>query len=48
MKIVTTFVQGLYAFKYDGELDELERLLDNWNSPEYLETFFEQNESDLS
>ncbi len=48
MKIVTTFVQGLYTFKYDGQLDELERLLDDWNNPEYLESFFEQNESYLS
>ncbi len=48
MKIVITFVQGLYSFKYDGQIDELERLLDDWNNPEYLELFFEQNESDLS
>ena len=47
MKIVTTFVQGLYAFRYGNKLDELERLLDDWNNPEYLESFFEQNENDL-
>jgi hypothetical protein len=48
MKIITTFVKGLYAFKFDNKLDELERLLDDWNNFEYLESFFEQNESDLS
>ena len=47
MKIVTTFVQGLYAFRHGNKLDELERLLDDWNNPEYLESFFEQNENDL-
>ena len=49
MKIVNTFVKGLYAFKYDGHLlDELERLLEEWGDIEGLENFFEQNENDLS
>jgi hypothetical protein len=49
MKIVSTFVEGLYAFKYDGQwLDELERLFEEWSDIEGLEAFFEQNDSDLS
>ena len=49
MKIVSTFVEGLYAFRYDGQwLDELERLFEEWSDIEYLEAFFEQYESDLS
>ena len=48
MKIVSTFVKGLYAFRYDGQwLDELERLFEEWSDIEWLEAFFEQNESDL-
>ncbi len=48
MKIVSTFVEGLYAFRYDGQwLDELERLFEEWSDIEYLETFFEQYENDL-
>jgi hypothetical protein len=48
MNIVSTFVKGLYAFRYDGQwLDELERLFEEWSDIEYLETFFEQYESDL-
>lgn len=35
MVIVSTFVAGLYAFKYAGcDLDELERLLDEWQDPD--------------
>jgi hypothetical protein len=49
MKIVSTFVEGLYAFRYDGQwLDELEKLFEQWSDIEYLETFFEQYENDLS
>jgi hypothetical protein len=48
MKIIHTFVQGLYAFKYSDEaLDELERLLDEWNDIEMLRKFFEENCQDL-
>jgi hypothetical protein len=48
MKINTTFVAGLYAVKYDGqELDELERLLDEWMDIEKLSVFFEDNSTDL-
>lgn len=49
MKIVSTFVEGLYTFKYDGQwLDELEKLFEEWSDIEYLETFFEKYENDLS
>ena len=49
MKITTTFVKGLYAVKYDGEvLDELERLLDEWMDIEKLSVFFEDNSADLT
>jgi len=48
MEIVHTFVQGLYAIKYPGEpLDELERLLDEWNDIGALRKFFEDNSNDL-
>ena len=48
MKITTTFVEGLYAVKYHGEvLDELERLLDEWMDIEKLSVFFEDNSADL-
>ena len=48
MKINTTFVAGLFAVKYDGqELDELERLLDEWMDIEKLSVFFEDNSADL-
>ena len=48
MKIVHTFVPGLYAFKYsDKAFDELERLLDEWNDIEMLRKFFEENSKDL-
>ena len=48
MKIIHTFVQGLYAFKYSDEaFDELERLLNEWNNIEMLRKFFEENSKDL-
>lgn len=49
MEIVNTFVDNLYSFKYDDEeFDELERLLDEWNDPLFLEDFFESNKADLA
>lgn len=48
MKILRTFISGLYAFKYEEQkLDELERLLDIWNDYEFLENFFNQHKDDL-
>lgn len=48
MKIVHTFVTGLYAFKYDDEeFDELTRLLEEWNDIQFLESFFEFHQNDL-
>jgi hypothetical protein len=48
MKIVNTFVTGLYAFKYDEEeSDELTRLLEDWNDIQFLENFFEIHQNDL-
>ena len=40
MKIVRTFITGLYSFKYDGQkFNELERLFDDWSDYEFLEDF---------
>lgn len=48
MKIVTTFVPGLYAFQYEGNrMHELERVLEDWNNLEWLEEFFEEHLDDL-
>lgn len=48
MKIVATFVPYLYAFQFPNEdLDELERVFDDWNNPSYLLDFFTQYKSDL-
>lgn len=49
MKIIDIFAnEKLYAFKYDGEDDhELDRLLELWTNPEYLEEFLETNCKDL-
>lgn len=48
MKIVTTFVPNLYAFCFPNmELDELERVLDDWENPIFLFDFFTENEIDL-
>jgi hypothetical protein len=38
----------LFAIKYDDETcDEFERLFDQWNDTEFLESFFEENKQDL-
>ena len=48
MKIVATFVPYLYAFQFPNEdLDELERVFDDWNNPSFLLDFFTQYKSDL-
>ena len=48
MEIVTTFVNKLYAFHFsDNELDELERVFDEWENPLFLFDFFTQNKNDL-
>jgi len=49
MKIVSIFGENLTAAKYVGEdADELERLLDLWDSSEYLQHFFEKHIQDLA
>ncbi|NJD23311.1 MAG: hypothetical protein FIA82_11680 [Melioribacter sp.] len=52
MKIVVIFEtqnQALFSFKYDDEeIDELDRLFDQWQDIEYLEDFFTRNRSDLT
>ena len=48
MEIVSTFVPNLYAFLLPNEaLDELERVLDEWDDPLFLFDFFTDNEIDL-
>jgi hypothetical protein len=48
MEIVPTFVPNLYAFHLpDADLDELERVLDEWEDPLFLFNFFTDNEADL-
>jgi hypothetical protein len=48
MEIVITFVPNLYAFHLpDMDLDELERVLDEWEDPLFLFNFFTDNEADL-
>lgn len=48
MKIIDTFVPYLYAFQFpDEEVDELERVFDEWADPMYLFNFFEKNQQDL-
>lgn len=49
MKIVRTFITGLYSFKYEGQkFNELERLFDDWSDYEFLEDFFENHKNDLA
>jgi hypothetical protein len=48
VKVVGTFVPGLFAFKFEGQTkDELERLFDDWANPVFLEEFFENEKLDL-
>ncbi len=48
MKIVSTFVQNLFAFQHlpDGP-DALEHVFDEWEDPLFLFNFFTENEADL-
>jgi hypothetical protein len=49
MKIIDTFVPCLFAFKYADDLpDELERVFDEWEDPQFLNDFFEEYESRIS
>ncbi len=49
MKIIDIFAnEKLYAFQYNGEDNhELDRLLELWTNPEYLEEFLDTNSNDL-
>ena len=48
MKILPTFVPCLFAFKYaENEVDELERVFDEWEDPVLLDKFFEENKKDI-
>lgn len=43
MEICVTFVEGLYAFKFEGEeFDELERLLRLWGDVLFLNAFLQK------
>ena len=49
MKIVRTFISGLFSVKYEGQkINELERLFDDWSDYEFLEDFFENHKNDLA
>lgn len=49
MKIVRTFAPRLFAFHFpDMETDELERIFDDWENPEFLFDFFTEHEGDLN
>ena len=46
MTIDRIFVENLFAFHYNDEEDnELDRLLELWNDPEYLHNYFIENEN---
>lgn len=48
MEIVIIFERSLYAARFDdNEVDEFERLLDQWRDVEYLTEFFNANIRDL-
>jgi hypothetical protein len=48
MKIVAIFADKLFAFQYLNEIEnELFRLLELWNDPEYLRTFIIHHEKDI-
>lgn len=39
---------NVYSVKYEGQdHHEFKRLFNNWNNPEYLESFFEEHKDDL-
>ena len=44
MKIIAIFAENLYAFQYDGEVEnEYARLLDLWRDVVYLRQYATQN-----
>jgi len=48
MKIVSIFAPKLYSFRFPSEeLNELHRLLDNWNDVTYIYNFLKENKSDI-
>ncbi len=48
MRIVRIFATRLNAFQYDTEdFDEVKRLFQHWQDPEFLEDFFYKNSGDL-
>lgn len=48
MKIVTIFAGRLYSFHYNDESEnELKRLLNLWNDPEYLHNFIYKHKHDI-
>jgi len=48
MKIVNIFAYRLFAFLYDGEVDnEYSRLMDLWTDTEYVRDFLIENEADI-
>jgi hypothetical protein len=48
MEILPTFVPRLYVFQLpEKEVDELERVFEDWKDVSFLTNFFTENESDL-
>lgn len=48
MKIVTIFAHRLFAFHYNGEVNnEYDRLLDLWTDTEYARNFLNANDEDI-
>lgn len=45
MEVVSIFAENLYAFRYDGEIEnEYDRLMDLWTDTEYLRGYATQND----
>ena len=48
MKIVPIFANQLFAFHYDGEVDnEYDRLMELWDDVEYIYDFLKKNKADI-
>ena len=48
MKIVSIFTDKLFAFHYEGEVDnEYDRLLNLWADTEYVRSFLKTNMGDI-
>jgi len=48
MKIVSIFADRLFAFHYEGEVDnEYDRLLELWTDTEYVRSFLNKNKRDI-